>query len=265
MIVNRIVLSALVAAISFSSCSSSEPSDSQSSASCKKIRRVLFIGDSITDGAWGHDCSGSPSAERNHTDMNHIYGHGYMMLCASDIQSRFPMRDVKFFNRGISGHTLSMMLGRWAADCVDLRPDLVSILIGTNDVEYYVGADSVVAPFDFCGWDAQFRHALDTLQSVCPDVRLVLCTPFVARSGWRGEAPNFSQRQSLIDSLDCRVAALANDYGAVLVRFDELFRDLAQNQPRADYWVWDGVHPTAAAHRRMADLWLESTAGLFAE
>ena len=259
------VLVALLAAASLISCVPSSQEGETSRANCKKIRRALFIGDSITDGGWGHDCNGSPTAERNFTDLNHIYGHGYMMLCASDIQSRYPERDIQFFNRGISGHTLSMMVDRWKSDCIDLRPDLVSILIGTNDVEYYIGDDSIVSSFDFSSWDGLFRHALDTLQTACPDVRIVLCTPFVAKSGWRGEADNFSLRQSLIDSLDVRTEAIARDYGATLVRFDSLFRGLAESQPRTDYWIWDGVHPTAAGHRRMADVWLESTKGLFVE
>ena len=46
--------------------------------------KVLFIGDSITDGNWGNsDGSAQPSSVRNHWDMNHIYGSGYMYLCAS--------------------------------------------------------------------------------------------------------------------------------------------------------------------------------------
>lgn len=235
----------------------------QDEQTCSKVKRALFIGDSITDGSWGHDCAGSPSTERNTTDLNHIYGHGYMYLCASELQSRHPEADIQFFNRGISGHTLQMMADRWDSDCLALKPDLVSVLIGTNDVEYFVGSDSLVADFNFFAWDALYRHTLDTLMSVCPDVRLVLCTPFVAKSGWRGEADNFGQRQALIDSLDVHVAAIASEYGATLVKFDQLFRELEKIQPRSDYWVWDGVHPTAAGHRRMADMWLSETARFF--
>lgn len=259
-IINNLCLAASALVLSaLTSCASSPDSNSEVASEaqpCGKIRRALFIGDSITDGSWGHDCAGSPSAERDTTDLNHIYGHGYMYICASELQSLYPAEDIKFFNRGISGHTLKMMADRWDADCVSLRPDLVSILIGTNDVEYFVGADAIKGDFDFAAWDAIYRHSLDTLISVCPDVRLVLCTPFVAKSGWRGEAENFGLRQALVDSLDVRVASIASDYGATLVKFDQLFRELAQIQPRDDYWIWDGVHPTAAGHSRMASLWL---------
>lgn len=262
-------LAAAAIAVAFTSCAGSSEQNADEAAeqpTCKtKIRKALFIGDSITDGSWGHDCQALPSAQRNHTDLNHIYGHGYMYLCASQLQSQYPDHDIEFFNRGISGHTLKMMADRWASDCVDLRPDLVSVLVGTNEGEYFLNEDSVVAHYDFAAWEQLYRHTLDTLISVCPDVKLVLCTPFVAKSGWRGDMPNYPQRQEMSDSLDVRVIAIAKDYGATLVRFDSLFRDLATIQPRPDYWIWDGVHPTAAGHRRMADLWLKEAGDMFAE
>ncbi len=258
----------LIAALALAACTPTSTTDTNKTEmqqTCNKIRKALFIGDSITDGAWGHDCEGKPSKERSHGDLNHIYGHGYMYLCASELQSKYPERDIQFFNRGISGHTLKMMVDRWGEDCIDLQPDLVSILIGTNDVEYYVGRDTITEPFDFKAWDEMYRYALDTLQTACHNVQIVLCTPFVAPSGWRGEAPNFVLRQSLIDSLDVHTEQIAKDYGARLVRFDALFKELEKIQPRKDYWIWDGIHPTAAGHRRMADVWLESTKDLFEE
>lgn len=71
-------------------------------------KRVVFIGDSITDGNWGNVYNyKKTSAERSQTDMNHIYGHSYVMLVASDIQSARPRAGHKFYNRGFSGHKLS--------------------------------------------------------------------------------------------------------------------------------------------------------------
>lgn len=59
--------------------------------------RVLFIGDSITDGNWGNACGmPKPTAERSLWDMNHIYGSGYMYLCASRYQGDFRKRNMLF-------------------------------------------------------------------------------------------------------------------------------------------------------------------------
>lgn len=106
--------------------------------------RILFIGDSITDGNWGNsDGSAQPSAARNHWDMNHIYGSGYMYLCASYYQSTYPEREYQFFNRGISGNTLNDLKNRWREDALAIHADVVSILIGTNDVNEYLGKKMV--------------------------------------------------------------------------------------------------------------------------
>jgi phospholipase/lecithinase/hemolysin len=37
-----------------------------------------------------------------------------------------------------------------------------------------------------------------------------------------------------------------------------MFAQLIAQQPRSGYWIWDGIHPTPAGHRRMADLWIKA-------
>lgn len=102
-------------------------------------RRVLYIGDSITDGGWGRSGgSAKASKDRYQADLNHVYGHSYMMLCAAYYQSRWPDAGWTFWNRGISGNTLFQMADRWQADALELKPDVISILIGTNDVGTYL-------------------------------------------------------------------------------------------------------------------------------
>lgn len=99
--------------------------------------RVLFIGDSITDGNWGNACGmPKPTAERSLWDMNHIYGSGYMYLCASHYQGDFPEKEYAFFNRGISGNTLRDLEKRWEEDVIGMKPDVLSVLVGTNDVQF---------------------------------------------------------------------------------------------------------------------------------
>ena len=92
--------------------------------------RILFIGDSITDGNWGNsDGSAMPSAGRNLWDMNHIYGSGYMYLCASYYQSKYPGKGYEFFNRGISGNALADLEKLYRSGRL---PNLGVILNGTK-------------------------------------------------------------------------------------------------------------------------------------
>lgn len=227
-----------------------------------KGKRVLFIGDSITDGAWGNSkVWNTPSEERNQKDMNHIYGHGYMMICASHYQGLFPKEEYVFWNRGISGNTLADLSARWQKDALALRPDVVSILIGTNDVDKALRKGVAV---DVNAWTALYKALLDSMQTVNPDVRFVLCTPFVAKAGKMEATTDYAEREKMIASLQSAVASIATQYNAVLVPFDSLVRDKIASTPSvpASYWIWDGIHPTPAMHYLMAQMWIDSANGI---
>jgi len=220
-------------------------------------KRVLFIGDSITDGAWGNNSKwNATSEERNQSDMNHIYGHGYMSLCASYYQGLFPEENHLFWNRGISGNTLRDLHSRWDKDVIGLQPDVVSILIGTNDVDKALREDKTICIND---WDKEFRHLLDSTLSILPNVQFVICTPFVARTGKLKRTDNYQSREQQILKLDAVLRHIATDYHATLIPFDELISSLQSSTTESNdtYWIWDGIHPTPAAHYRMAELWKE--------
>ncbi|MBO5824636.1 MAG: SGNH/GDSL hydrolase family protein [Prevotella sp.] len=223
-------------------------------------KRVLFIGDSITDGGWGRSGgSMAPSGKRNHTDLNHIYGHSYMMLCAAHLESKLPDAGWKFFNRGISGNTLNDLENRWQQDALSLNPDVVSILIGTNDISYHLDSlkNNPTKEFDFKAWESRYRSLLDLLRKQNPDVRLMLAAPFVSKDGRVGKAANYNLRHKLIERLAKIVERIAKDYNAQYLPYTKMFAQLTSEQPKPGYWIWDGIHPTPAGHQHMADMWLE--------
>ncbi|MCD7916690.1 MAG: SGNH/GDSL hydrolase family protein [Tannerellaceae bacterium] len=221
-------------------------------------RRILYIGDSITDGNWGGG-NGS-SAERNHWDQNHIFGSGYMYLCAAYYTGTYPEKGFIFYNRGISGHTLADLEKRWKEDVLDLQPDVLSILVGTNDINSFLDEKGVA--FDFATWEKRYRNLLDQVQERYPAIQLVIGSPFVLKAGWVGDAENWPQRKELIRTCAAVCQQIATDYGATFLPYHQLFEELEQTYPvPSGYWLWDGIHPTAAGHQRMAELWIEQ-AGL---
>ena len=222
-----------------------------------KGKRVLFIGDSITDGAWGNSkVWNATSEERDQQDMNHIYGHGYMMITASHYQASYPEEDWMFWNRGISGNTLEDLAGRWQKDVLALQPDVVSILVGTNDVEQAMNEHRTIDP-DV--WGAKLRSLLDETLQQNPQTRFVLCTPFVAKAGWRGESESYEERQQMISSLVNVIQEISKEYHATLVPFNRLVRKTISASPKlpVSYWIWDGIHPTPAMHYKMAEMWMK--------
>lgn len=222
-------------------------------------QRVLFIGDSITDGNWGNSGgTAKPSSERTHWDMNHIFGSGYMYLCATHYQSNYPEKEYEFFNRGISGNTLNDLDNRWQKDAIDLHPDVISILVGTNDIHFYLQGEQQ-SPFDFDKWEKQYRSLLNRCIEANPHIKIVLGAPFVALTGNMRKSADFDQRDKLVRHCANIVERIAKDYAAVYLPFNAMFDEILKTTPTTNdsYWIWDGIHPTPAGHKRMSELWIE--------
>jgi len=194
--------------------------------------RILFQGDSITDGNRGRT-----------PDPNHILGHGYAFILAARYGAAFPELALDFMNRGISGHTVLALRARWGEDTLALRPDVLSILIGVNDWACKIPVEQYAEVYD---------GLLTAARSANPDLKLVLCEPFVLPVG--GLKDNFASTLADMRQRSEVVARLAAQYGAALVPFQQAFDDACRLAP-ADYWIWDGVHPTYSGHQIMADTW----------
>src|SRR3954467_1929859 len=99
--------------------------------------RILFQGDSITDGNRGRSA-----------DPNHILGHGYVFIIAAKYGAAFAALDLQFLNRGISGNTVRELQKRREKDTLELKPDLLSILIGVNDQSHDVPLEEYERTYD---------------------------------------------------------------------------------------------------------------------
>ena len=90
--------------------------------------KILFQGDSITDSNRAKD---EKWAEK-------YQGSGYPVLVAAELGYRHPEKYC-FMNRGISGNRVVDLLARVKCDLINLKPDVVSILIGVNDAWHDFG------------------------------------------------------------------------------------------------------------------------------
>lgn len=195
---------------------------------------LLFQGDSITDAG----------REREEGGSGDPLGSGYPSFLAHRLAAKPSYR---VLNRGISGNRVVDLYARWKPDALHLKPDLISILVGVNDTWHEKNNGNGV---EVDRYAQIYRLLLEWTRRVLPDVRLVLCEPFVLPCGviepdWRTE----------IDERRAVVAELARDFDARLVPFQREF-DEALAEHSADYWAKDGVHPTPAGHELMASCWL---------
>jgi lysophospholipase L1-like esterase len=203
---------------------------------------ILFQGDSITDA--GRD--------RKKELPNHArsFGNGYAHLIASWLLEEMAGEELTIYNRGISGNKVYQLAERWGRDCLDLQPDVLSILIGVNDYWHkrngnYDGSPEI--------YERDYRSLLSRTKEALPDIKLVICQPFILTNtsavdeSW---VEPFSEYQRI-------AARMAEEFNALWVPFQEAF-DRALDLTPASYWAGDGVHPSMAGAQLMAEAWLKA-------
>lgn len=203
---------------------------------------ILFQGNSITDAGRSRSLFQANTRE--------ALGEGYARMVALDLLDRYPDRSLQCYNRGVSGDTLADLSRRWERDTLPLLPDVLSILIGVNDLWQALSTGSGMNHADF---RSRFRSLLSETRKSLPDARLVLCQPFTLPVGL---IPSAWQEET--GRLAASTIRLAEEYDAVLVPFQEMLVEAAADHPPASL-LHDGVHPTPAGHRLLADCWLEHT------
>ena len=201
------------------------------SISFSPTTHILFIGDSITD-------CGRMSLLRP-------LGDGFAAIIASKMRKK----DLKcrITNRGVGGDRAIDLAARWKEDCIDLKPTMVSLLIGINDTwrRYDQGLETTIDQFE--------EHLRDILNRTVTGLSadLVIAEPFLLP---------LSEEQKLwsIDLNPKRrlLRGLAEEYGAVFVPLQEKFTEAAVTAG-ASALVTDGVHPTRKGHDLIAEAWLE--------
>ena len=201
--------------------------------------RILFQGDSITD------------AGRSRNE-DWILGRGYPLLVESALGFEEPGK-YEFINRGISGNRIVDLYARIKSDIINLKPDVMSILIGVNDVWHELG-DSPN------GVDADkffkiYSMLIEEVKEALPNIQIMIMEPFVL------EGPSTIEK---IDIFNTEVAKraemakkIAEKFGLVFIPLQNGFDELCKKAP-STYWIGDGVHPTPKGHEYIKSEWLKA-------
>ena len=217
-------------------------SGSVSKISLKKDDIILFQGDSITDA--GRD--------KNATTPNTspMMGSGYVIQAAGELLWKHADKNLKIFNRGISGNKVDQLAQRWDADCIGLKPTILSILIGVND---YWHTRTGNYQGNVRTYENDYRALLNRTLAALPNVKLIIGEPFAVNghrfvdNSW---FPDFDKYREAAKRIAC-------DFNAAFVPYQTAF-DIAQKDIPVNYWTHDGVHATLAGAQLMAKLWLQT-------
>lgn len=205
---------------------------------------ILFQGDSITDAGRKREIAEANSAPG--------LGEGYVWLTASQLLVDSPSANLKIYNRGISGQKVFELANRWQADCFDLKPNVLSILIGVNDYWHF-------KKFGYKGtletYEKDYAALVKRTKDALPDVQLVICEPFLLECG--SVEAEWPEQFAPYRAAARRIAVEAK---AIFVPFQTMFDFAVKVAPPAT-WAADGVHPTSSGAALMAHWWLRAVGG----
>jgi len=207
---------------------------------------ILFQGDSITDA--GRDRG------RYYANEAAGMGQGYVFQIVAHLLGTSPDKQWRYYNRGISGNKVFELANRWEDDCLQLKPDVLSLLIGVNDFWHSLR--------DYPGtvetYEVDLRKLLDRTFKVYPTIKLIIGEPFAVKGGTAITDKWFSD----FPAYQVAAAKIAQDYKAQYIPYQQVFDDALQAAPAA-YWSPDGVHPSMAGAFLMKDAWLKAFEQLY--
>lgn len=203
---------------------------------------ILFQGDSITDA--GRD------KEKEEANSPRSFGMGYAYLAAANILNTMSSVQPVIYNRGISGNKVFQLAGRWQKDCLDLKPKVLSILIGVNDFWHMIDGkyDGTVEKYE-----TDYRQLLSLTKNTFPEIQLVICEPF-AVAGVKAVTEKW---YPAFDAYRVSAKKLAEEFDTTFIPYQAIF-DEAQKYAPGKYWTGDGVHPSMAGSSLMAEAWLKA-------
>ncbi len=145
-------------------------------------------------------------------------------------------------NKGINGYKVTDLASQWKNLCLDYEPDVVTVLVGVNEViDAMRGLPNVEETFRCAYVDIINRTLTET------KAEIILMEPFIMAYprklfNWMLVTKRFV---NVVDKL-------AEEYNTGLVKLWDIF-----NKADASVMTVDGIHITPEGHRLIADAWLE--------
>lgn len=205
---------------------------------------ILFQGDSITDSG------------RNY-ESTIFEGYGYVTMVKGILGLDYPEK-YTFMNKGISANRIVDVYARIKRDIINLSPDYMSILIGVNDVWHEFNNKNGVATPKF---EKIYSMLIEEIKEALPNIKIMILEPFVLKGSSTASNDNYEDLYPLfraeVEEKAKAAKRIAEKYSLPFVSLQEKF-DEVYNPDFPDYWVRDGVHPTAAGHMLIAREWVKA-------
>ena len=197
----------------------------------KKKSKILFLGDCIT--GWNRDYS-------NPEDL----GNGYVARIADAIKNY----RIEVINKGTDEHRTIDLLNEYEENVLKIKPDVITIYIGMNDVWHHFAKGIETT-------NEEFEHNFETLlEKIKEDLNIpiIIIEPFIIDI-----TPELTKmRAELWQKVDI-IRKLARKYASEYIALDGSFASACiKHEPT--FYSLDGVHPTDEGHKFIARRWLRN-------
>ncbi len=196
--------------------------------------KILFQGDSITD------------ASRDRSDC-HNMGWGYCLYASQAISARHPGECFEFINMAIGGNRTEDLVARWQTDCIDFKPDVVSVMIGVNDTWHHAEDRSWIPDREF---EKNYRNILERTKNET-GAKIIMLEQFLL------DVPDKAYFREDLDPKLQITRRLAREYADILIPIDGAFA-AASVEAVPESWAADGVHPTDAGARLIGRMYADA-------
>ena len=174
------------------------------------------------------------------------------MLIKASLGFEIPGK-YQFFNRGISGNRIVDVYARIKRDIINLKPDVMSILIGVNDVwhEFKESPNGVDAEKYYKIYDM----LIEEVKTELPDIKIMIMEPFILNAAktkdkWEAFYSEVKKRAELSKKI-------SEKYNLPYIELQKGFNELSKKADES-YWLADGVHPTAMGHEYIKNEWIKA-------
>ena len=181
------------------------------------MKTILFQGDSITD------------TFRIRNDINDL-GIGYVSLVPSLLKE-----ECRIINKGISGETTTDILKRWDKECIDLKPDILCMLMGINDTWRKYDSNMPTTLEQFA---RNIEAMLSAVREKLPNTHIIIAEPYVVHTA--GKYVHFRED---LDPKIRELRRLAVKYKTDYIPLDGLLASAATRIPM-ELLSEDCIHPS---------------------
>ena len=198
----------------------------------KQDSKILFLGDSITD------------VKFNHRKRFSIKGKNvYALQLEKRLKKHSKNIDVEI--KGIASNRTYHVYDRLTTDCINLKPDVIIMLIGVNDAwENYVPEryPPLLRPME-----PHIREVYRRIRTELPDAQILYLMPFMIDA-----VEEKLPFHKVLDEFREVLKNIAVENGATVLDLQAVFNE-AQRTIAPSKLAIDGIHPTDLGHKTIAD------------